>query len=160
MLVPSSIPNCASKNVIDILMITSPLPTLISHYIFKAQYNVVGRSFFSKKTEVYEVHLHVITLKYFGNLLLIFRQYLLDNPGVIDEYVQLKTKLASCDNALDKSANAICFKLHSLQKYFWFVHPTTKQEQEYALELLAAKNDCVVLYKGVIAAYKITSSMF
>ncbi|MGV2432421.1 MAG UNVERIFIED_CONTAM: GrpB family protein [Rickettsiaceae bacterium] len=90
---------CAKEDIdilciIDDLQNTSALKEI--GYIFKGEFNIPLRHFFSKNTIYSKVNLHITEQNHgFIKLQLAFRDYLRSNPGTAKEYFRFKRRIDS-----------------------------------------------------------------
>lgn len=116
----TSIPGLCSKPIIDIILIMKN-PMLARHQLEKidfqygGEYNIPLRYFFKKRSST-NVNLHVYEMHHPEiNLNLAFRDYLIANEKIKNEYADIKKKiLAENDSCLQKE-NSL-FKNYTLRK--------------------------------------------
>lgn len=114
----TSVPGLVAKPVIDILCVVSDLEKskelLLPFYIFKGEYNVPMRFFFSKYENI-KIHLHMVTLKSIGfiEMNLLFRNYLCIHSNTVSEYAELKQQLVKC---ADSGMKTNSFTNYTLKK--------------------------------------------
>lgn len=91
----TSVPGLDAKEDLDILCVVDALPSSLKlkdvGYIYKGEFNIPLRYFFSKNTEVSKVNLHVVEPSHgFIELNLCFREYLRQTPSARKAYGELK----------------------------------------------------------------------
>jgi len=106
----TAVPDLYAKSEIDILCVIDDL----SHckkmegtaYIFKGEYNVPLRYFFSKNSKKIKINLHVVEPNHgFIELNLFFRDYLREHKHAVKAYTELKKKLLSDPTSYFKLKN-------------------------------------------------------
>jgi GrpB-like predicted nucleotidyltransferase (UPF0157 family)/GNAT superfamily N-acetyltransferase len=115
----TSVPGLAAKRDIDILAIVGNLEEALKlhmiGYIFKGEFNIPLRYFFSKNTPKSKVNLHVYNDGHPEiELNLRFRDYLRSHPSARDEYAELKASLLLDETAFEK--NNSLFTNYTLRK--------------------------------------------
>jgi GrpB-like predicted nucleotidyltransferase (UPF0157 family)/GNAT superfamily N-acetyltransferase len=101
-------PGLAAKKNIDILGIVcnseEALRLQMIGYVFKGEFNIPLRYFFSKNTPKSKVNLHIYTDGHPEiELNLRFRDYLRSYPSARDEYAELKSRLLLDETSLEKN---------------------------------------------------------
>lgn len=94
----TSVPHLSAKQDLDILCIVDSLPQSLSlekhGYVFKGEFNIPLRNFFSKNTSHSKVNLHVVEPNHgFITLNLMFRDYLRNHEKTRYAYENLKKTL-------------------------------------------------------------------
>ena len=94
----TAVPGLWAKEDIDILGVMESLDCIDTlkeaGYIFKGEYNIPNRFFYSKNTNESKVNLHVVEADHgFIDLNLCFRDYLRSHDDIRDQYTELKQTL-------------------------------------------------------------------
>lgn len=103
----TSVPGLSAKEDLDILCIVDSLPVSLalqeSGYVFKGEFNIPLRSFFSKNTSHSKVNLHVVEPDHgFISLNLCFRDYLRTNEEARLAYGELKHRLVQDPTSFER----------------------------------------------------------
>ncbi len=134
----TSVPGLIAKEDIDILcVVDNLLPTTILEkigYVFKGEFNIPLRYFFSKNSAQSKVNLHVYENSHPEiELNLLFRDYLRLNSKVRDEYALLKLNLLSDKSSFEKDNSP--FTNYTLRKGD-FIRKTLKEAEFKTLRIL------------------------